>query len=657
MNGWAHWTMAALISLGASGVNADDTRSFVRPWAGQEKDDGSVHCLGNGRLCVYEQGPDVIQAFGPPYSAGSVLRLHWSDKGDLACDSSREPGTAVWSHQVSVQGKRIGRFTDFVDASLPCFVRVADMQADATLTLHVAEGVAAVLNPGRYDMENVAGALLLTVPAGHYLYPPYPTPWRACYQLVVTGHAAITAGEQTDTWKVVFSPGESALFLAGGPSYPEVVSSMTTALTVSNSVMLERTRAHWQAFTARRRDFSCVIPPDAPERTALLQAIDDVAVTIKTQEAEGGGILAGYPYHLLYVRDQYGVARCLLKLGYYEEAKAILERDWAIWQRHGKIRNAQAAGVDGVFHVHENDDVEITGYLIIQAFDYAETSGDAAFLDSIFPMLEWAWMSQKRHLAKDMLPFNGDETYVAGGILPRNTLNDGSAEATLLFLTGGDKLLAYAEKKGHWDSTRRDAERAVLNQVRDSYLGNFVVDGQYITNNPARKEGLALPAFRHGVCESCTAFGWTEKSQTDRYLCAPCAATKTLPAAEDKVYHLLSVGLLPMYIEADLPGHEVVAGTARRIVELFEATGRLPSRPDVDVAVGYDPGLLLFTLTELGHPAAQAVYDRMMAMRDPVGVWVEYYEEGAPRGTRCRPWESGINLEAAIHFVEKKYGR
>ena len=248
----------------------------------------------------------------------------------------------------------------------------------------------------------------------------------------------------------------------------------------------------------------------------------------------GGGVLAGYPYHLLYVRDQYGVARCLLRLGYFQEAKGILQRDWDIWKRHGKLHNAQAAGVDGVFHVHENDDVEITGYIILQAFDYAKASNDWDFLREILPMLDWALTVQKRHLVHDMLPFNGDETYVAGGILPRNTLNDGSAEATLLFITGGEHLLDWAAKEGAWAKDRIDAEQAVLRRVRDAYRANFLKEGRYITNNPARKEGLALPRFRHGVCEGCYAFGWTERNPHDRYICPKCLATKDRARRADR---------------------------------------------------------------------------------------------------------------------------
>ena len=66
---------------------------------------------------------------------------------------------------------------------------------------------------------------------------------------------------------------------------------------------------------------------------------------------------------------------------------------------------------------------------------------------------------QQRHLVNGMLPFNGDETYVAGGILPRFALNDGSAEATLLFIESGTQLLDFVEKEGLWEAARIARER------------------------------------------------------------------------------------------------------------------------------------------------------------------------------------------------------
>jgi hypothetical protein len=42
----------------------------------------------------------------------------------------------------------------------------------------------------------------------------------------------------------------------------------------------------------------------------------------------------------------------------------------------------------------------------------------------------------------------------------------------------------------------------------------------------------------------------------------------------------------------------------------------------------------------------------MLSVLDDTGTWTEYYRDGKATGTRYRPWESGIDLEAAILFAE-----
>jgi len=424
--------------------------------------------------------------------------------------------------------------------------------------------------------------------------------------------------------------------------------------------LLERTTEHWNEFTSQRHDFDSLLPQSTPLRNKLLRTIDDVTVNIKTQQGQQGSVLAGHFYHLGYVRDMYGVSRCLLKLGYFEQAKAILDFYWNIWQRHGRIYNAQGIGVDGLFHIHENDDVEITGYLIMQTFDYAERTGNKSAkseLHTYFPMLEWACQVQTRHLVEQMLPFNGDETYIAGGVLPRSAMNDGSAEATLLFITAGQKLLKWIDDHDKWPKDKLARAVQTLEQTKARYHENFWRDGNLIANNPARAVAAILPRFRFGICEATGMFGWTEKNKNDRYI-SPLAGygptLSELPAAESKKYHLQSVCLLPLYIGSPLISRRELADTISTIAEQYQKTGRLPSRPSGDVTVGYDYGFLLQNLIEINHPLAADVYEKMLAQLDSVGAWVEYYENGQPKGCRYRPWESAINLEAALYFATKQ---
>ena len=46
-----------------------------RMWKSAGPDDGSIEALGNGEMMAYEQGPDVIQVFGPPYVSPTALSI------------------------------------------------------------------------------------------------------------------------------------------------------------------------------------------------------------------------------------------------------------------------------------------------------------------------------------------------------------------------------------------------------------------------------------------------------------------------------------------------------------------------------------------------------------------------------------------------------
>jgi hypothetical protein len=255
-----------------------------------------------------------------------------------------------------------------------------------------------------------------------------------------------------------------------------------------------------------------------------------------------------------------------------------------------------------------------------------------------------------------MLPFNGDETYVAGGILPRSALNDGSAEATMLLVDSGALLTDFAEQQGLWNAEQVAKARQTLEQVRAGFCGNFWRDERLITNNPERcADASVLPGVRHGVCESCNTVQWTLRTETRRYTCTDCLNKPALPKVEPRIFTLQSVGLTPLYFHSSLFAKEELRPQLDAIILAYKETGKLPSRPDSDVSVGYDYGLVLYALTELGDPMARELYEKTLSLADDTGAWAEYYRDHTPRSTRCRPWESAINVEALLHWIEKEY--
>lgn len=618
--------------------------SPAREWAPGEKD-GSVHCLGNGRLCVYAQGPDIIQVFGPTYSTTTIGAITLRQPG-VTCQSRRVMGAAIWQHRIESQGQSVAVITDFVDSQQPAFIRQVEATAPLEFAFHPEPGLRTAANDG----------LLVETPIGKPSVPfgRYPIPFAFFHQFAWQGNVEAVSNETDNATLFRFSPGLSTLYVTGGPGLAECVGHMQAIRSTDYAASLARTKAWWADFTAQGNDFAAGLPPGVPMRERLLQVVDDVAVLIKAQQASDGGILAGYPYHLGYVRDQYGTHRGLVALGHEEMSRDILGFYYNVFKAYGQIHNAQAFGIPGLFHVHENDDVEITGYITLQAFDYLARSADIPFLREIFPMLDWAYTVQQRHFINNMLPFNGDETYVAGGILPRSALNDGSAEATMLFIDTGRLLLEFAQKQALWTDDRLAAEQQTLERVRNAYRENFWRDGRLITNNPARaQEPAALPAVRHGVCEACITVQWTLRTENARYVCLDCMNKPPLPTIAPTVYTLQSVGLTPLYFRSALFNQEELRPQVEAIVQAYQATGKLPSRPDSDVAVGYDYGLLLHALTELEHPMAREFYEKTLQLADATGAWAEYYRDHQPTGTRCRPWESAINIEALLHWVDK----
>jgi len=560
---------------------------------------------------------------------------------------------------------------DYVDTELPVLTRQFELKDIIRFRLRLNPAIQVLAHS--YDIAGESGEILLMAPTGTLIYQKYVYPRPLYFKIIWHGKVIIEKeadGEQQ--YMISCQPGKSVILFAGGPEYAETMKHAEAALQTGTEAMLVRTRSWWREFTGRRLDFENTLPADLPMRSELLQTIDDCAVMIRAQQASGGASMAGYPYPLGYVRDQYGVSRGLLAMGYYPEAQKIMEFYREVWRKTGKLHCAQGIGVDGIFHIHENDEVESPAYLIMQAFDLQHKTGNEEFTRDIFPMLEWCWEVQKKHLAGHMLPFNGDETYVAGGILPRSTLNDGSAEATLLFIESGEKFLEWIRKEGLWTKKRWKENADLLAEVRLHFRDNFWDGTTMVTNNPARLEHTDAPRFRHGVCErngpDCVVWGrggfggidWLEKDENDRYQCPVCLALGPLQASGERIYKLISVSLTPLYFESDLFKTDELAPLVNRVYDNFQRTGVLTSRTDTKAVlenkrtVGYDYGFILDAMIRTNQGNAETIYRKTLSIVDETGAWSEYYLDNIPSGTRCRPWESSINLEALIKYASNR---
>lgn len=609
-----------------------------------------LHCLGNGNYCAFGQGADIESIFGPGYSSPSYLQL--TVNGSDSTVSSRMKGTAIWQHSIYKDGKIIAELTDFIDSKTAVFARTIHCYTEFFIDINILEDEKIIIAENFYaNKKEKSSSFVIYKDRGLPIYGNYAHPYEQ-FQHILTKGSATLIKKKSFNYSLHIRPGRSEIFLIGGSTFRECEEH--TNLVINNSIdsFFNRTKEYWFEYTKRRYDFEQLIPDHLPNKKEIIDQIDNVAVILKTQQAEQGSVIAGHRYHLGYVRDQYGVSRGFLAMGYFEEARKILDFYWDIWKDFGYIRNAQAIGIPGIFHQHENDEVEITGYLIIQAFDYLKKTNDTAFVKEIFPMLEWAWQVQKNNLKKGMLPFNGDETYVAGGILPRSALNDGSAEATFLFIESGNYLLSFIEENRLWDAAAIESNRAVIDSTKTAFHYNFISDNQIMANNPSRMTIEEMPPFRHGFCAGSHGVLETRKDENGNYLCPKCIAEGlTLPRIERKVYFLPSLALTPEYFGSELISKKILAHNLSLIKENYLRKGQVSSREDSNITIGYEYGLFLYVLTKNRDKLAGTILADMMSVVDETGAWVEYYHNGIPMGCNYRPWESAINIEAIILYA------
>ena len=337
-----------------------------------------------------------------------------------------------------------------------------------------------------------------------------------------------------------------------------------------------------------------------------------------------------------------------------DEAKLNLDFRLYKYNRFGTLQTAETMGTDSGRHIHENDESEGPGYTILQARDYITATGSNAYGKEMWPLLDWCWRVQVRNLANGLMPFNGDETYVAGGFFPRSGLIQGSADSTLVFVEAGKWLAKWAVEQGHWTEKYAHDQVKLVNQARDAYRKYFFDSDRIWANTPERLNMITPPRFRHGVCEgSCGWFGWTERSSKGRYLCPNCSGHKDVAADVPARMEVNSVSLLPAYLGSDVLSTDEMQRIVNHVMDQADSTGFISSVPGQPGCVGYDPGLLLASLLRIRSPKAKAAYEKLISLLDDTGAWVEYYLGDKARAgcCRCRPWESGINVMAMLDYA------
>ena len=606
----------------------------------------ALHFLGNGRVAMAGEGADILQLFAPCYSLPGVMTLRLTD-GSITPHGYRIRGSVGYLTKLTAEGEEIGEITDYTHPTLPVFIRRFRLSRPVDFKLE---------SPFRMSNTDAichgrALSRLFEIPDGTPVFSKSKTDKETYCQLLLSPNCTEEEGI------VTFPAGESHLIFVGGDygdlgrsSFANCMSLSETMLTADLDGIYTDFLSHWGEILASVKADRAALAsiPDADE------LIESVTAALITQTSAEGGVIAGAFYHLAYGRDMYGVFRGYMALGLYEYARRMVAYMCDTYRAKGFMPNASGMGMS-CSHCHENDEVEQTGYYLLELLDYAEQTGDTDFLRDRMDYARYLLTAQERHLKNGMLPFNGDETYIAGNIFPRGGIDHGSMEATALYIGSATRLLNACEKHGLMDPTEMACHRASAEEAKACFAESFTDGDTVYINNPHRVPVGDTPAYRHGVCHKCLWMTNLLRAPEGGYLCPACYGKAPAPVTTERYSTDCALWMAVFAGCTLLPETTLLSALTRSVTAIREG-GYGEANPNN--TVGYEYGVILYTAAKLlptvDLPAYRDLLDELLADRVPGAVWTEYYRNGKPHAASCpyRPWESAINLCGILAYLE-----
>lgn len=608
----------------------------------------ALHFLGNGRVAMAGEGADIVQLFAPCYSLPSVLTLRLTDP-TVSTQSYRIGGSAGYVTKLTRNGTPVGEITDYTYPTFPVFIRRLTLNQPLTFALDspFLKTSTDAIYGGRIK------SYLFEIPDGTPIFSKSKTDKETYCQLLLSSNCTEEEGS------VTFPSGDSHFLFVGGNYGKNGTGSFASCMHLSKLVMdVDLGKVYADFLTHWRGIFNSikVNPASLTSIPNAAELIESVAAALITQTSAEGGVIAGAFYHLAYGRDMYGVFRGYMALGLHAYARRMVAYMCDTYREKGFMPNASGMGM-ACSHRHENDEVEQTGYYLLELLDYAEETGDADFLRDRMDYAAYLLTAQEKHLKGGMIPFNGDETYIAGGIFPRSGIDHGSMEATALYIGSATRLLDACGRYNLMDPAEIAAHREKANHARDRFTENFTDGDTVYINNPLRAELGESPAYRHGVCHRCNLMTNLLRAPEGGYLCPNCFGKAPAPVTANR-YSTDCALWMAVFAGCTLLPENTLKAALTRSVETIRNSGYGTNSPEN--TVGYEYGVILYTIARLlpaeELPAFRDLLDELLSDRVEGAVWTEYYRNGRPSEASCpyRPWESAINLCGILAYAEAR---
>jgi len=416
-------------------------------------------------------------------------------------------------------------------------------------------------------------------------------------------------------------------------------------ITEDNVELLKKAYDDWRTWMADTTTLEC---PDQ----RLIDLLDDTKIIVEIQTAKPQAAAGPMEFFAgVWVRDSNGPLLYHLRMGQIETARKMLEFYYKASAANKRIQNWVPMDIDTSKPVPEdidwstipNDPVEIPAWIILQHRWYYEYTGD------LEPIREhWGYL--KRCLMGQIVDEKGN---------PFRTANFGSR------VNEPNKMYRFPP---HGDETWIYPGFEVLNSAVfpepndhpqwDSYCADstweFVAAADTITRFARLLDDDEAVEFAKIASDSraaCERDYWIP----ERGLYGVGMHMRSLDVHQPPFPMINFNPLWIGYLQPDDP--KAVANVVETMKYTMNPNFVTDASETLRVYVGMQPGMFLYNLAAIHHPYAEPALEAMMGIASPTGEYTEKHVTEPTsyrsqfRGHRIRPWEGGINADAAYYYL------
>lgn len=355
------------------------------------------------------------------------------------------------------------------------------------------------------------------------------------------------------------------------------------------------------------------------------------------------------------VRDSVGPLLAFLRFNMWAEAKALLVYLHQATRLLDRVPVEIPLDLD--FSALANKQVDwdkvdvgasdVPSLLLLMHFWYWRVTRDHDLIRGHMPLLKRCLVGQS--LSRDvLLPFHGSEPYLHGAL---TQIYPGRAADDV-------RLVADAAESGR----RAYSFAAAVEYLIAIQAMSDIENGLDEVDHPERYTGGDPPKDRPGQRWLTRSFKFMQDLEKvfwlpEQNLFAPAVSPVTL---EPHRQPLADANLTPLWVGWTFPtGERSRDNLATALKKLWVRDGRVGATPTLGYACGDTQGKLVVALGERDAKQRFQAVDALLAMAEPAGEWSQLYgPDGRPCAAvagqpalRCRPGESGINVDALLFAV------